>query len=88
MMTSQRGSPSSATLEKNKINEDEPLHHLLHLRKKRKRDDNELRGSSSSAFEGKTKRLALSLHFSTTHFVCTKSVYALVSLWYYLLSHN
>jgi hypothetical protein len=50
-------------------------HHLLHLRKKTKKDDNEPGGSLSLfALEEKTKRLVLSLHFSTTHFVCIESV--------------
>jgi hypothetical protein len=38
--------------------------------------------------EQKTKRFVFPLHLSTTHFVCTKYVYALVSMWYFLLSHD
>jgi hypothetical protein len=76
MTMSEGGSSSFATSKKKKKMRTSLLvhRHLLHLRKKKK-DDNEP-GSSSSSFavEEKTKRLILSLHFSTSHFVCTKSI--------------
>jgi len=60
-------------LRKKKKNEDEPpgLSSSFTPEKKNKNDSEPGSLLSSSAFEEKTKRLVLSLHFSTTHIMCT-----------------
>ncbi len=75
MAMSQGGSPSSATFKKKKTDDDKPPGSSSSSTPEKKKNDDEPRGSSSSsALEEKTKRLVYSLHFSTTHFVCTKFV--------------
>ncbi len=88
---SQGGLLSSTTLEKKYIDEDKhhgSLSSSTHEKEKKKDDDEPGGLLSTFALEERTKRLDFSLHFSTIHFVCIESIYALVSLWYFLLSHN